>query len=195
MGLTHDGSKLLALLDQDQPGKPHAYSYHSNEVISTLQSLLKNFKQKATQVDNEERETKQTHEMAAGARANIIKKKVKSKTEKADMSAELDMQLNAHSTELQQTEDAHAADQNFLDDLTVKCETKAKDFDQRSNSRTGELTAIAKALELLRGGVAENYGTNDLGLLATKRVVPTKRLAALVETPDVARATLVQEEP
>jgi len=183
MHIVHNGEKLLSMLAQ--PGKPHAYSYHSNEVIATLESLLKNFKQKATQVDNEERETKQTHEMAAGARANIIKKKEKSKTEKMDMSAELDMQLNQHQTELQQTEDAHAADQNFLDDLTVKCETKAKDFDQRSNSRSNELQAIAKALELLKGDVAGNYGTNDLGL-ATKGVVRTKAVAALVETPETS---------
>merc|ERR1719482_461909 len=139
MGLTHNAGKLLALLDQ--PGKPAAYSYQSNEVISTLQSLLKNFKQKATQVDNEERETRQTHEMSSGARANTIKAKEKAKSEKAQMSAQLEAELNVHQTDLQQTEASHAADQNFLDDLTVKCEDKAKAWDQRSSTRTAQLEA------------------------------------------------------
>ena len=107
LSLTHDGHKLMALLEQ--PGKPHAYEYHSNEVISTLMGLLKNFKQKAVQVDNEERETKQTFEMSSGARSNQIKAKEKAKSEKAEMSAQLESDLNAHNTELMQTEDAHAA--------------------------------------------------------------------------------------
>merc|ERR1719305_837636 len=168
MGLTHNAGKLLALLDQ--PGKPAAYEYHSNEVISTLQSLLKNFKQKATQVDNEERETRQTHEMASGARANTIKAKEKAKSEKAAMSAQ------------------HAADQNFLDDLTVKCEDKAKAWDQRSSTRTAELTAISEALELLKGDVSKMYGSNDLGLLSVRGTAGGKRVTPLVEQAPVTAA-------
>ena len=34
MGLTHNAGKLLALLDQ--PGKPAAYSYQSNEVTEAV---------------------------------------------------------------------------------------------------------------------------------------------------------------
>jgi len=186
MGLTHNAGKLLALLDQ--PGKPAAYSYHSNEVISTLQSLLKNFKQKATQVDNEERETRQTHEMSSGARANTIKAKEKAKSEKAEMSAQLEADLNVHQTDLQQTEASHAADQNFLDDLTVKCEDKAKAWDQRSSTRTAELTAISEALELLKGDVSKMYGSNNLGLLSVRKAAAGKRVTPLVEQAPVTAA-------
>ena len=45
----------------------------------------------------------------------------KAKTEKSEMSAQLDSEINALSTELQQTTDAEAADQNFLADLTTQC--------------------------------------------------------------------------
>jgi len=186
MGLTHNAGKLLALLDQ--PGKPAAYSYHANEVISTLQSLLKNFKQKATQVDNEERETRQTHEMSSGARANTIKAKEKAKSEKAEMSAQLEADLNVHQTDLQQTEASHAADQNFLDDLTVKCEDKAKAWDQRSSTRTAELTAISEALELLKGDVSKMYGSNNLGLLSVRKAAAGKRVTPLVEQAPVTAA-------
>jgi hypothetical protein len=186
MGLTHNAGKLLAL--PDQPGKPAAYSYQSNEVISTLQSLLKNFKQKATQVDNEERETRQTHEMSSGARANTIKAKEKAKSEKAQMSAQLEADLNVHQTDLQQTEASHAADQNFLDDLTVKCEDKAKAWDQRSTTRTAELTAISEALELLKGDVSKMYGSNNLGLLSVRGTAGGKRVTPLVEQAPVTAA-------
>ena len=153
MGLVHDGKKLLKLIQQ--PDTSHAYTYHSNEIVSTLQSLLKNFKQKKVQVDNDEQATRQEHEMESGARSNQIKALEKSKSEKSASSAALEEELNAHTTKLQQTEDAHAADQNFLNDLTEKCEKKAQDWDQRSSTRTQELTAIASALEMLKGDVSK----------------------------------------
>jgi septal ring factor EnvC (AmiA/AmiB activator) len=166
LGITHSGKALLKLLQQ--PDTAHSYSYHSNEIVSTLQSLLKNFKQKRTQVDADEQQVRQEHEMSSGARRNQIKALEKSKSEKSAASATLEEQLNAHSTELQQTEDAHAADQNFLNDLTEKCETKAKDWDSRSSTRTQELTAISKAIELLKGDVSKMYGSTGLDLVAKK---------------------------
>merc|ERR1719271_721237 len=171
MGLVHDGKKLLKLIQQ--PDTSHAYSYHSNEIISTLQSLLKNFKQKKVQVDNDEQATRQEHEMESGARSNQIKALEKSKSEKSASSAELEEELNAHTTKLQETEDAHAADQNFLNDLTEKCEKKAQDWDQRSSTRTQELTAIASALEMLKGDVSKMYPSTGLGLVA-KKSTPSK---------------------
>merc|ERR1719217_1966363 len=94
MGLVHDGKKLLKLIQQ--PDTSHTYSYHSNEIISTLQSLLKNFKQKKVQVDNDEQATRQEHEMESGARSNQIKALEKSKSEKSASSAALEEELNAH---------------------------------------------------------------------------------------------------
>merc|ERR1719377_160687 len=70
---------------------------------------------------------------------------------------------------LLETEAAHTADQNFLNDLEDKCEQKASDWDTRSKTRTSELTAISKALGLLAGDVSSTYGANNLGLVAEVR--------------------------
>ena len=45
----------------------------------------------------------------------------KAKSEKSEMSAQLDSEINQLTTEEQQTTDAEAADQNFLADLTTQC--------------------------------------------------------------------------
>merc|ERR1719313_3273947 len=161
----HNTKKLAALIQQ----APAAYSYHSNEVISTLESLLKNFKQKKIEADNEEMATKQEYEMKSGARRNQLKALEKSLSEKSAQVAALTEEINEHETEKQETENSKAADQNFLDDLAKKCEDKAKTFDQRSSTRTAELTAIAKALELLKGDVSKMYPANDLGLVQKKK--------------------------
>jgi chromosome segregation ATPase len=169
LGVKHQAASLLQQ-------SPAAYSSHSNEVISTLESLLKNFKQKKIECDNDEMKTRQEFEMASGARANQIKALEKAKSEKSAQSAALEQEINAHETEKSETEYSKTADGNFLTDLTGKCEDKSKNFDERSNTRTQELPAIAKALELLKGDVSKMYGANDLGLAQTqaKAEVPVK---------------------
>merc|ERR1719482_1330533 len=59
------------------------------------------------------------------------------------------------------------ADQAFMKDLTEQCETKAKDFDQRSKTRSAEITAITEAIEILKSGVQPNYSANKKLVLAS----------------------------
>merc|ERR1719181_2026095 len=167
--LSKGGAQLMRLLQQ--PDTAHAYSYHSNEIVSTLESLLKNFREQKVAADNDERQTRQSFEMASGARANQIKALVKSATEKSEAAAALEEEINQDKADLKATEDAHAADQNFLDDLTAKCEQKAKDFDQRSSTRSAELQAISEALNLLKSKVSDMYPATNLGLVVKSKVV------------------------
>ena len=45
-------------------------------------------------------------------------------------------------------------DRAYLKDLTGQCEERAKEWDQRTTARAGELTAVSKALEILGGTVS-----------------------------------------
>merc|ERR1719409_2388488 len=168
---THHKKALLKFMQQADEGEngkeePAGYSLHSAEVVTTLKGLLKTFKQKKIQADNEEMHSRQEYEMAAAARANQIKALNKAVTEKSEQVAALEEEINAA-----ETEKAKNADRQFLDDLAAKCEQKAKTFDQRSSTRTAELTAIAEALELLKGDVSKMYPANDLGLIRKKASV------------------------
>merc|ERR1719327_744271 len=49
-------------------------------------------------------------------------------------------------------------DRTYLKDLTIKCELKAKQWDQRSSMRAAELSAITQALTVLTGSVATQAG-------------------------------------
>merc|ERR1719453_1318964 len=46
-------------------------------------------------------------------------------------------------------------DRVYLKDMTEKCETKAKLWDQRSQMRADELSALTQALSVLESAVAE----------------------------------------
>jgi len=74
-------------------------------------------------------------------------------------------------TEADRTEETAdmEADQAFMKELTAQGEQKAKDFDQRSTTRSAELTAISEAIGILKSGVQPNFSTNKklTGLLAS----------------------------
>merc|ERR1719169_304613 len=175
---THHKKALLKFMQAASDGEeePAGYSLHSAEVVTTLKGLLKTFKQKKIQADNEELHSRQEYEMAAAARANQIKALNKAITEKSEQVAALEEEINAAETEKLETENAKNADRQFLDDLAAKCEQKAKTFDQRSSTRSAELTAIAEALELLKGDVSKMYPANDLGLIRKKAAVKKTEL-------------------
>merc|ERR1719335_1848428 len=80
-------------------------------------------------------------------------------------------------TKKEETDDMNA-DQAFLNDLTKQCQDKAKTFDQRSNARVAELTAIAKALDILKSGAQPNYDANGkLTMLVQQHSVTLKSQA------------------
>merc|ERR550514_2091178 len=158
-------------------------------ILATIKDLVKMFKQKKIQADKEEMADRHQHEMLSQARRYNIDMMNKAKEEKGAASAELTEELASLGTDLQETTAAMEADENFLDDLTTKCATKASDCDSRSKTRTSELTAIASALEMLKGDVSKMYGSTDLGLV-TKRAPKVHKAAPVKASKDALRAAM-----
>merc|ERR1719191_2136420 len=158
-------------------------------ILATIKDLVKTFKQKKIQADKEEMADRHQHEMLSQARRYNIDMMNKAKEEKGAASAELTEELASLGTDLQETTAAMEADENFLDDLTTKCQTKASDWDSRSKTRTSELTAIASALEMLKGDVSKMYGSTDLGLV-TKRAPKVHKAAPVKASKDALRAAM-----
>merc|ERR1719498_1145218 len=51
-------------------------------------------------------------------------------------------------------------DELYLKDLTSKCELKAREWDQRSQMRSEEVTALTAALKIIKEGVSANSAVN-----------------------------------
>merc|ERR1719298_303809 len=87
--------------------------------------------------------------------------------EKAKLSADKENEKAKTEQEKEEEIADMEADQAFMKDLTEQCEQKAKDFDQRSKTRSAELTAITEAIEILKSGVQPNYSANKKLVLAS----------------------------
>merc|ERR1719324_2198741 len=51
-------------------------------------------------------------------------------------------------------------DELYLKDLTARCELKAREWDQRSQMRSEEVTALTAALKIIKEGVKDNSAVN-----------------------------------
>jgi hypothetical protein len=154
LGFPHVQSKpasvlLQALMDPlDIPDS--VYEFHSDDIITTLEGLMTDFKSKRVEVQEAAVEAKKVYttllqekEDAIGVHESAISdsKTTKAAETKAISTASED--LSAVSAKL-------LDDQNYLTDLSAQCHEKAVIWDQRSDMRARELQAIASATEMIK---------------------------------------------
>eukprot|EP00401_Gymnodinium_catenatum_P038064 CAMPEP_0117560028 /NCGR_PEP_ID=MMETSP0784-20121206/53664_1 /TAXON_ID=39447 /ORGANISM="" /LENGTH=723 /DNA_ID=CAMNT_0005357423 /DNA_START=113 /DNA_END=2284 /DNA_ORIENTATION=+ len=142
------------------------YKFHSQGILDTVSELKQQFEAEKATVDSEWVKTNQAcidtkaslaFQMSSNTRG-IATCKTTIDSLKADIARAKE--------ELVGAEAALKDDQNYLRDLTERCEARAKDWDQRSQLRADELKALTEALTILQQGVApEDVAVNKRALL------------------------------
>jgi len=152
--------KMLNKLAQPNSGEAAQYEYHSNDIIATIESLLAKFTKIKSDLDQEEFETNSAFEKERLGMQNEKKFATQEKNEKEALMEKKTEEKEAAEEENTKENADMTSDMNFRDELTKECENKAMVFDQRSKTRSGELTAISEAMTALKTGVAPNYAAN-----------------------------------
>lgn len=155
-------SRALMQFANDIPEVPTSdYDFHSNDIVETLKELLKEFRKTKERVDSDEvtaqqEETKELQSLHNNIQTllKIIKDAKSAKSDAVDQIGSLSGDLTISTATLND-------DQNYLKDLTDKCNKKSDLWDRRTEMRTGELTAISQALAILHGEVST--ANKDLG--------------------------------
>mmetsp|Transcript_22332 Transcript_22332/g.72283 ORF Transcript_22332/g.72283 Transcript_22332/m.72283 type:complete len:721 (-) Transcript_22332:46-2208(-) len=153
-------SRLSTVLAAGQPGKANEYKYHANDIIATIESLRNKFKDKKLALEQEEFDTNSGFEKRQLSMANEQKFAEKDKMEKDELAEQKREEKGLAEADRTQETTEKNADHSFMDVLTEECETKARLWDQRSQTRAGEVKALSEAMTALKEGVAPNYQAN-----------------------------------
>jgi len=125
------------------------YTFHSDDIISTLEDLRSRFKGKKIEISQSETTLRQTYEQQVQAKeSEITTKETELATQQGNKAAEAQRVFDT-SKDLSATAAQLLDDQKFLAEFSEKCNSKAVLWDERTNSRVAELSALTHALEVL----------------------------------------------
>jgi len=152
---------ITALLQTDADDAPEGdFAFHGDDIIATLEDLEKEFKAKKAEVDQIEGQNKKDFNEVMKSKTNE-KKTAEGDKKTAEGDKDTADQNIAKATEDMVKEEALLKDDElYLKDLTSKCELKAREWDQRSQMRSEEVTALTAALKIIKEGVSANSAVN-----------------------------------
>ena len=150
------------------PSDP-TYKFHSQGILDTLQKLLDEFTAEKADLDAEFAKS------SAACKSTISDLKGKiSKNDAAMEQLEKDIitltrDIAKAREDLVNAEATLTDDQLYMKDLTKLCEERAKDWDQRTQLRAGELEALEGALKVLKDKVSPmDQAANERAMLMQK---------------------------
>merc|ERR1719487_2564799 len=149
---------LISSLDPGDASREHAGLGASSSITDVLETLLQDWEQKTKRLEDKEKANKELYDRTSAT----LRQKIKD-TEAAIESSKIQLSetkatLATTKGQLTETKANLHDDNKYLKDLTAQCEAKAKEWDQRSTMRAGELKALETAIDIV-GGTASNAAT------------------------------------
>merc|ERR1740130_806176 len=166
-------------------GAAPKFEFQSNDIIATLENLQDTFKSMKKDLGVEEFDINAAYDSKKLGLSNEKTFAEKEKGEKEAIVESKTEELEAAKNDRDEEKKDMDADQAFLDEVTKECEEKAALFDQRSSTRSGELTAITDATAELEKGAVPNFGAN-------KKLVGLQKKAAVVVKAAISPVSFVQ---
>jgi hypothetical protein len=160
-------AKVQALLKEAElkglaPGdksREHAGLGASASITDVLDMLLDDWTMKAQKMADEETAKKTLFDQTSAELRQLIIDTETAIDNSKDQLSDTESFLARTKAQLTETKANLNDDNLYLKDLTSQCETKAKEWDQRSVMRGNELKALEKAIEIVGGSVKDTQGT------------------------------------
>merc|ERR1719393_959122 len=148
--------RAVAMLLQETPEVPmQDYDFHSDGIIATLEKLLKEFGNEKAEVDAAEVKSVAEHDAFMQEKTDFVKRKNAELEDTKKAKSETQEEIGATSAALTTVAAVLLDDQEYLKELAAMCELKAKTWDQRTQCRQDELSALTAAISIIKGAVSE----------------------------------------
>jgi len=156
---------FLQEADEQDPGVPeNDYEFHSQDIITMIEDLVKEFTDKEAQVTAEEEKAADAHSKYMEAATKSLEDYKSEKESKEEEKEEVIGEISEAQEALLDLQAELKDNQRYMKDLTEQCELKAREWDQQTTMRAGELDALSQALKIMET-VQEKDVVNERALL------------------------------
>jgi len=167
-------SKVLSALLQTSEAEPEEYTFQGGEILSLVEDLVNDFKSTISDVEADEEEAVKTHTDLVDSKTKEMNDANDQMLDKKKRSGQKTAKIGTATSDLTATQAVLTDDQQYIKDLTAKCELKSKEWDQRSQMRQDELTAISTAITIVSGKVKDKTTEKTVRLVQMPRQVSSQ---------------------
>lgn len=146
----HNINAFLQGTEESSEDPPGEYEFKSDGIIDAIKDLEKEMKEHKEEKEKEEEKAAKAHEKLMEEKNEMLKTQEEGIKECEEAIDKCKEAISEAEIELGNAEAEMKDNQLYLKDLTERCESKAKTWDQRSKMRADEVEALTKALETLK---------------------------------------------
>lgn len=146
-----------------QGGEARVVKAPGDIIRGAIASMSDSFKENLKQMQQDEADSQAAHEAMKKGKKAQIKAATGMIQQKTGTLADTDERAAAARQELDDTEEALAADQEYLKNVKEQCAFHEKEYAIRVETRRAEITAVSKALSFLASDEAKDLFTSSLG--------------------------------
>merc|ERR1719183_3390335 len=168
------------------------YKFHSGDIIEMLEKLERSFRDTKADTDAEEVKSVAEFDALMQKETDITKAKNAELDEAKKTKARKIEEIAENSEELTTTAAILLDDQQYLMQLSKMCSDKAKTWDQRTQARQDELSALTAAIEIVKTTVAEKTSSSTIRF--AQQGVRVKLAEAEARNPDAMEAFEAEAE-
>jgi hypothetical protein len=161
--------------------EPSAYEFQSGAVVNMLDKLRGRFIEERRALEQEEMNRRHNYELLAQKLADSTSHGEDSRTKKLAAKAQRVKDAAEGKSALAESQAGKDADEKYLEDLTLTCQTKSREFEERQKLRAEELEAIAKVIGIISSPEVAGAGEAHLSSAALLEMQSQKRVRALVQ--------------
>lgn len=175
-----------------QPAGFQSYASQSGQIYGILKQMKETFEGNAGTAVKEEKVKAESFSQLKQAKQSEIKAAYQQQEDKEQEKAETDQEHAEAKQDLEDTDAALAADNEFLNNLNSKCSATDEEMARRSKDRTDEIAAVSDAIAILNDESSFDLFTKSVNTPASFIQVEGQRQQA---TNLLRRAAVAAKDP